>query len=225
MVKVVTVGIGGPSCSGKTTATRILRQILTHSVVVYQDDFYKPEEEVPLHPETQYGNWDCPESVDFDRFAAMIEHVCSHQGCLPKGYDSNEENNTHDGSSLVSEATLASIRNLLAPFIEDYVFVFVDGFMLYYDDKVANQLDLKFQFTSSYEILKARRDKRQGYHTMEGYWVDPPGYFDKVVWPEHLRLSAYYQQAIEGLHQMDTAQLSIDQTVLKVAQIIQDRLS
>ncbi|KAI8373412.1 hypothetical protein EDC96DRAFT_551946 [Choanephora cucurbitarum] len=199
MVNVVTIGIGGPSCSGKT-----------------------PEDKVPLHPETQYGNWDCPESVDFDRMAAMIDYVRTHQGCLPENYHSNEENNVHDGSSLVSESTLASLKELLSPFMKDHVFVFVDGFMLYYDDKVANQLNLKFQFTSDYQIVKERREKRQGYHTLEGYWVDPPDYFDKVVWPEHLRLTQYYHQSIQGLHQIDTVKYSIDQTALRVAHIIRD---
>ncbi|KAI8083287.1 P-loop containing nucleoside triphosphate hydrolase protein [Gilbertella persicaria] len=208
--------LSGPSCSGKTTATRILRQVLKKSVVVYQDDFYKPEEQVPIHQESQLKNWDCPESVDFDKFAAMIQHVRTHQGQLPKGYDSNEELNVHDGSSHVSSETMDHIKHLLAPFVDD-VFVFVDGFMLYWDAKVASQLDCKFDFSSDYQVLKSRREQRQGYHTLEGYWVDPPGYFDRVVWPEYLRL---HQHEAKDVYTIDTTQHDINQTVVLLAQKI-----
>ena len=31
-----------------------------------------------------------------------------------------------------------------------------------------------------------RREARNGYVTLEGFWEDPPDYFDKIVWPNYV---------------------------------------
>ncbi|CEP19702.1 hypothetical protein [Parasitella parasitica] len=225
MTKVFTIGIGGPSCSGKTTATRILCQILQNTAIIYQDDYYKPEKFIPTDSNTKLANWDCPESVDFNSFAKNIEYVKTHNGQLPEGFRSTEESNVHDGSSLVSREASIKLQETLAPLLDKYnnvIFVFVDGFLLYWDNNVSQQLDCKISFKASYETLKTRRENRQGYHTLEGYWVDPPGYFDNIVWPEYLKQSKH-DETIDDLLTIDTDQFDIDETALKVAKkIVQD---
>jgi len=37
-----------------------------------------------------------------------------------------------------------------------------------------------------YKKAKARREARSGYVTLEGFWEDPPGYVDKIVWPNYV---------------------------------------
>lgn len=100
---------------------------------------------------------------------------------------------------------------------EDNHFVIVDGFMLYWDNRVYQHLDCKISLITSYETLKSRREQRQGYHTAEGYWIDPPGYFDKIVWPEYLRLSQH-DRSLKDIVIIDTDKNSIAQTALKVAE-------
>ncbi|CAO3653710.1 unnamed protein product [Mucor fragilis] len=220
MTKIFTIGISGPSCSGKTTATRILRQILENTAIIYQDDYYKPEKLVPIDPKTKLANWDCPESVDFDAFARNIEYAKQHSGQLPDGFQSNEESNVHDGSTLISQEASAKLRDILAPLLEKHAhvtFVFVDGFLLYCNDNVSQQLDCKISFKASYETLKSRREKRQGYHTLEGYWEDPPNYFDKIVWPEYLNQSKH-DETIDQLLTINTDESSIDEAAIKVAE-------
>ncbi len=39
------IGISGCSSSGKTTLSRLLRDIFPYTVILHEDDFYKPEEE------------------------------------------------------------------------------------------------------------------------------------------------------------------------------------
>ncbi|KAI9487074.1 MAG: P-loop containing nucleoside triphosphate hydrolase protein [Benjaminiella poitrasii] len=218
MKKVYTIGISGPSCSGKTTVARILRQVLKHTVIVYQDDFYKPDSEIPIDEKTQLANWDCPGSVNFDQLAECIHYAREHEGRLPAGHDSKEESNIHDGSSLVNKEILAELKNkILEPLIsDDKVFVVVDGFMLYWDERVSQLLDCKIFVTGSYATLKSRREERQGYHTAEGYWVDPPGYFDLIVWPEHVKQS-HHNKTMTHLFTIDTDENSIEETTLKVS--------
>lgn len=166
----------------------------------------------------QLANWDCPESVDFEEFSRFITYVKTHRGQFPPNFKSNEESNVHDGSKLISVEASAQLKQILKPFLtnEDVVFVFVDGFMLYWDEQVSQQLDCKISFTGSYATLKSRREKRQGYHTLEGYWVDPPGYFDKIVWPEYLRLSNH-NATVNNMLTIDTDTCSIDETAIQVA--------
>lgn len=40
---------------------------------------------------------------------------------------------------------------------------------------------------SRHKKAKARREARSGYVTLEGFWEDPPGYVDKVVWPNYVK--------------------------------------
>jgi nicotinamide/nicotinate riboside kinase len=63
----------------------------------------------------------------------------------------------------------------------------VDGFLLYFSPLVRRHLDVRFLLRTSRTTLQRRREERQGYNTAEGtLWQDPPGYFDKVVWPAYV---------------------------------------
>ncbi|KAI8967088.1 P-loop containing nucleoside triphosphate hydrolase protein, partial [Mycotypha africana] len=181
----------GPSCSGKTTITRILRKTSPFSTVIYQDDFYKRESEIPTDMVTGLKNWDCPESVDFVKLFETMEYVkCHHQ--LPKDYPSYEENNRHDGSELLSPCVLEEIYEMSRALNAcNTSLVIVDGFMLFHKKWITDVFDMKIWLTSSFEVMKERRERRQGYVTQEGYWQDPPFYFEKIVWPEYKQL---YQQ-------------------------------
>lgn len=47
-------------------------------------------------------------------------------------------------------------------------------------------IDIKLFLRVSYAKAKARREARSGYATLEGFWEDPPMFFDKIVWPNYL---------------------------------------
>lgn len=47
-------------------------------------------------------------------------------------------------------------------------------------------IDVKVFLRVSYAKAKARREARSGYATIEGWWEDPPGYVDKIVWPNYV---------------------------------------
>ncbi|KAG1646590.1 hypothetical protein G6F44_000674 [Rhizopus delemar] len=204
----------GPSCSGKTTVTRILKRILKDVVVIYQDDFYNPDKDIPIDQETQLANWDCPEAIDFDRFLDTIRHTQKNKGDLPDGFHSKEESNAHDGSDALDEETVSELAQRLSGLTECR-FIIVDGFMLYWDNRVLDALDCKISLTTSYKTLKSRREARQGYHTADGYWVDPPGYFDQIVWPEYVRLRER-DHALKEVNTIDTDENSIQQMMYKV---------
>lgn len=43
--------------------------------------------------------------------------------------------------------------------------------------------DIRVLLRSTRSAAKRRREARNGYVTLEGFWQDPEGYFDRVVWP------------------------------------------
>lgn len=51
---------------------------------------------------------------------------------------------------------------------------------------VVPYIDIKLFLRVSYAKAKARREARSGYVTIEGFWEDPPGYVDKIVWPNYV---------------------------------------
>lgn len=63
-----------------------------------------------------------------------------------------------------------------------------DGFLLYSKsmESVQHSIDVKLFLRVSYAKAKARREARSGYVTLEGFWEDPPGYVDKIVWPNYV---------------------------------------
>jgi nicotinamide/nicotinate riboside kinase len=69
----------------------------------------------------------------------------------------------------------------------------VDGFLLYGSSvlQLRPLFDVKIFLPLSYELIKARREARAGYVTLDGYWADPEGYVDGVVWPNYVAEHAF----------------------------------
>ncbi|KAF9964475.1 ribosylnicotinamide kinase [Mortierella alpina] len=200
--RIITIGLSGPSSGGKTTVSRYLKSILPNSTIVHQDDFYRPEADLPLDPKTGLANWDCPEAIDFQALTTTLGHVKEH-GRFPDGFDSLEEKNPVGSKETplpVSQEILDALKKDILDQIPEHErdrtkFVILDGFILYVDETLRRTLDVKFFLTAPYQILKERRESRKGYATLE----DPPGYFDDVVWPNYLVYNAPFVRLMEEI--------------------------
>jgi nicotinamide/nicotinate riboside kinase len=68
------IGIAGVSRSGKTTLAGLIKKILIEqgetAIVLHQDDFVMPENEIPKI--RHRIDWECPQSIDFQRFKSKI---------------------------------------------------------------------------------------------------------------------------------------------------------
>lgn len=70
----------------------------------------------------------------------------------------------------------------------------LDGFLLYTKPEMADVmplLDVRLFLLVSRARATARREARDGYVTLEGFWKDPPGYVDKIVWPNYVAAHAW----------------------------------
>ena len=70
----------------------------------------------------------------------------------------------------------------------------LDGFLLYCQQMgpvVMDAIDVKLFLLVSRARAKQRREARDGYVTLEGFWKDPPGYVDRIVWPNYVDAHAW----------------------------------
>ncbi|KAL3421891.1 nicotinamide riboside kinase [Phlyctema vagabunda] len=200
--KAVVVAISGCSSSGKTTLSRLLRDIFPNTFVLHEDDFYRPETELPKKHDLL--DWDCAEALSIPDIAKSLEHI-RQEGTFPvcdlPDLDSKEDQNSV-GKCPVPDAVIASLKarvhewvqagnpghGILTDTASPIRLCVFDGFLLYAQSMslVQPQMDIKLFLRVSYAKAKARREARSGYVTLEGFWEDPPGYVDKIVWPNYV---------------------------------------
>ncbi|KAJ1604005.1 hypothetical protein NDA14_004055 [Ustilago hordei] len=202
--RIVVVGVGGATCSGKTTLAKHLLQILnpsqkgtssgiTEAFILHQDDFAPPEASLPVNEEYGVTDWDHPPTaIDYKRMHRTIEHIKS-TGTLPPDFSSHDHLNSQPDCPIAEQvfstwkdkfASLASSSR--TPASEGLRVMLADGFLLYYDPEVRSTMDVKVFLRTPRAVLKDRREQRFGYATAEGtVWKDPEGYFDNIVWPAY----------------------------------------
>jgi nicotinamide/nicotinate riboside kinase len=185
------LGISGPSSSGKTTLSRLLRDIFPPSklFILHLDDFYLTDAEIPVRNGIQ--DWDCLESLNLPQLQDALQHIKEH-GTSPEWLESKEDQNSV-GEHGVDQQDLERLRKTVSewfagkPHWDGRRICVVDGFLLFSEEMkdIRSLFDVKLFLRTSYETAKMRREARSGYVTLEGFWEDPPGYVDKVVWPNY----------------------------------------
>ncbi|RCK59498.1 Nicotinamide riboside kinase [Candida viswanathii] len=187
--EVVLVALGGPSSSGKTTVAKSLRLLLPHNtLLIHLDDFYLTDSEIPIDKDTGYQNWDCPEAIDFGKFVECIKNF--KQGVY-SDIKSIEPTEADLKLLQLEESDLHSKITECGYKFKQRKIILVDGFMLFHDPDIINLFDVKLFFHAPFETLKHRRESRNGYTTAEGFWVDPPDYFSKIVFPAYVKSHEY----------------------------------
>ncbi|PWA00398.1 hypothetical protein BB558_003551 [Smittium angustum] len=173
----ITIGISGPSCSGKTILSLLLKTVFDNVVIVHQDQYYIDENKIPKDKATGYLNWDSPLSFDRERMMADIKNL--QRGNINTQTTTNSvllESLWATGdyklkSSVETNLCIERIRNKIGSCPENNIFS--AGFFL----------------DTSFEVSKARREARNktvDELNSEIIWADPDGYFENVAWPSYL---------------------------------------
>ncbi|KAL9017317.1 MAG: hypothetical protein Q9180_008763 [Flavoplaca navasiana] len=200
------VALSGLSSTGKSTIASHLAVIfgppLYILTILHVDDFYKPQTELPYREGLL--DWDCAQSLDWPRLEHAVENW--RDGVEIKEGKTNPQPQFQKHPTAVASAgiqkqegngiTKALVEQLQAeaptPKATDIPqrILILDGFLLFapsVSPAFRSLLDLKVLLRAPYVDAKRRRESRSGYVTMEGWWEDPPGYFDKVVWPNYVK--------------------------------------
>lgn len=183
------LGISGPSSSGKTTLARLLRDIFPNIFLLHEDDFYKPDSEIPKHPGTDLADWDCLESINLPSFEVIMKCI-RETGTVPPEFISKEDRNSV-GKIDVDASVIEDLRWRASRWMFQDVppIAIIDGFLLYSEEmkSIRSAFDVRLFLRTDYATAKQRREARSGYVTLEGFWEDPPGYVDKIVWPNYVK--------------------------------------
>lgn len=207
--KAMLIGISGVSSSGKTTLSRLLRDIFPDTFILHEDDFYKTDKEIPYKGDVQ--DWDCLESINLFDLEQALDFIKTN-GKLPPNLQSKEDSNSV-GESGVDKSRVAQLKQQAHanhPNQKHLPIAIIDGFLLFSEDMKAirDLFDVKLFLRTNYKTAKTRREARSGYVTLEGFWEDPPGYVDNIVWPNYVKDHAFlfHDGDVEGKLKEDVSQ-------------------
>ena len=196
----ILIGLSGPTSSGKTTIATALTAIFASSslILVHADDFYKPDSSIPRHP-TGVQDWDCARALDVMRFRNALLNI-KNGGQLPENLvKQGGVNDGVHGSSGISQEYILRMREEVRTWpqhlLGDGRIVLVEGFLLFGTsvmEELGSLFDLRVLLRATKAVAKKRRESRNGYVTLEGFWQDPEGYFDDVVWPNFIKEHALF---------------------------------
>ncbi|KAG8732845.1 ribosylnicotinamide kinase [Ceratobasidium sp. 428] len=152
-----------------------------------------------MHPVYQVQDWDdAPGAIDWPRLRASLKHV-KESGDLPQSHYSHDHLNEQKVVPIPQDSVERWAKRFKA--ISDQwsdkgfniIWALLDGFLLYWDSEVVDQLDVKVFMRIPEGVLQKRRHERHGYHTAvqsdpEGaLWRDPPHYWEQIVYPAYVR--------------------------------------
>ncbi|UNI14443.1 ribosylnicotinamide kinase [Purpureocillium takamizusanense] len=206
------VGLSGCSCSGKSTLARLLRDVFSpRCLVLHEDDFYKPASQLPRR--NGFVDWDCAEAIDVPALADALSYVRAHASLPPDltSRHGRQDQEFLDGCT-VPPAVVSQLAHTLRSSLPATTTTtttttttvkptprvcIVEGFILYgvpsMAAAIAPLLDVRCFVRASRARVAARRRRRDAYMCArwEGFWADPPGYVDEVVWPNYARVHAW----------------------------------
>eukprot|EP00842_Homolaphlyctis_polyrhiza_P005768 jgi/Hompol1/6192/HPOL_004869-RA len=168
------IGVGGASCSGKSSLTNWLA-VIFDAAVIHQDKFYKSDSDIPLL--NGVANWDCPEAIDTPAFVELLRHAKSPSNTEQQFEGALGDNRPQLSNDQVLPEVLEKLKSQAkaALAVAGRSIILVDGFLLYENPLVFGEFDAGFFLQASFETLLQRRNARERYVTLEeGYWEDPP---------------------------------------------------
>ena len=195
----IIIALSGPSCSGKTTLARLLRDALApHAFILHEDDFYKTDAEIPVRRVADgrdLQDWDCLESLDLEGLRDMLAYI-KREGRVKEGFESKEDQNAIGNVKIdmqVVEEWRAKFDAVLGKSSAPTRIAIIDGFLLFSEEMKAirDLFDVRLLLRLDYDTVKRRREARMGYVTLEGFWEDPKGYVDLIVWPNYVKDHAF----------------------------------
>jgi nicotinamide/nicotinate riboside kinase len=135
--------------------------------------------------------------LDVEGMWAMLAYI-KKEGRVKEGFESKEDKNAV-GNVKVDRQVLGTWEERFSGILEGSEaarIAIIDGFLLFSDEmrEVRDLFDVRMLLRLDYDTVKRRREARMGYVTLEGFWEDPKGYVDLIVWPNYVKDHAFLFQ-------------------------------
>ena len=106
-------------------------------------------------------------------FIDAMRYIRENEGQFPPTLDSKEDQNGLGPSGIPDHIVQIMHEEIVKQSLvkqgeTDVLLCFVDGFLLYSHPGVVEELDIRLLVRAPYEKLKARREARSGYVTIDG---------------------------------------------------------
>ena len=195
-VRPLVVGLGGATCSGKTTIAKLLAEkVFSHCALLHQDDFYHGEsceKHVPVEG-MGHMNWELVTAFDMVKMRNAAEKYVSDKGAAVSRVALNEMLGRAKG--LTASPALADVRKAVLGYCRPILLL--EGITVLNDPQTAAMCDVKLFIELDREELLRRRGGRS-YDP-----PDPPEYAEKVVWPYYEKNLAEIKSALNDVVYLD----------------------
>jgi len=190
--------IRGATCTGKTTLAKHLRNCLPGCYIAHQDDFAPPVEKIPIHPEYNVQDWDdAPGAIDWPRLRSSLAHIKA-TGKLPDSHTTHDHWNKQTPVPIREETIpvwLKQFEDIAKDKDEDIQYVILEGFLLYWDKEVMDQIDVRIMLRIPHDVLRQRREGDRREYITAGMYVSGRIYLLPMPFPFlllfYLQLNSY----------------------------------
>ncbi|OMH81116.1 Nicotinamide riboside kinase [Zancudomyces culisetae] len=197
-MKTIVIGISGPSCSGKTTLSIMLKKLLGNCSILSQDSYYKDEMHIPIDRETGLKDYDTLGSFETEEMVNDILKFTKGQDELNDkdqlasmwAIDSKQiemELSTREYGYLKADAE-KMCKELISRY-GPHRYLVVEGICVF-QKEIMDVFDTRLFLECEFEMLKSRRKERECEMVKAGsdkfderfFLQEPPQYFESVVW-------------------------------------------
>lgn len=152
----LTIGVAGGTGSGKTTFTNRIKEAFGERVcVIYHDNYYKNQDEIPLE-ERKKVNYDHPDSLETDLLVDHLQRLKNGETIYSPVYDYTQYTRSAD----VIEVNPGNV-------------ILVEGILVLYDRRVRDLLDIKIFVDADADeriLRRAIRDTKERGRDIEGIY-------------------------------------------------------
>lgn len=193
------IGIAGGSGCGKSTLAYGLQNAYPDLVeVVHFDDYQKEEEAVPFFEDMR--NWDHPDAIDFDHLYTDLQAFADGKE-VPVQTKSRVLNPTYEETGR------------LAHVLQSKPIIIVEGYMVFFDQRIRDFFDLKIFLDMPIEESMKRRDKVT--------YNDESVYNEKILFPMHATYVAPTKKYADFV--IDVVQFGKEDVYEKVLDLLKER--
>uniref|UniRef100_A0A7S4S5T4 Phosphoribulokinase/uridine kinase domain-containing protein n=1 Tax=Alexandrium monilatum TaxID=311494 RepID=A0A7S4S5T4_9DINO len=197
--RVLLVGVGGPSCSGKSTLAGKIAERLGSPLQPVQLDWYFVPSRMPKDP--RWGrNWETPEGVDFFRLGEDLHWLVESLRRVDRVPERLKLSPPccHGGVDLVREGWAGLQLGIAEPMV-----VVAEGFLMFHNKAVGAMFDVAVWLEAERDVCSKRRHQREARDMDFELFSE---WYREVVWSHFLTHRDVQLKNVPGALRLDAGE-------------------